>query len=290
MTADRAPGPPDDPPEEAVADPFDGIDPPILSAREAARRGLAGWPAPGEPFPPPPIPLPAGRGGDQVIPRPLRTTPGAPAPWADLPASARRSTLDEVRRTFAEIGPALRAEREGLPGLDRASAVLAPLYEDGGELHVVLTRRTWSLRSHQGEVSFPGGRQDEGEDLTGTALRESQEEVHLDPASVEIVGELDHLATVTSRSFIVPYVGALAARPHLVANPSEVEAVLHVPVAELLDPAIFREERWEFPGGYTRPIFFFELVGDTVWGATGAMLRQLLGLMTRTLGRGDLGH
>jgi hypothetical protein len=63
-----------------------------------------------------------------------------------------------------------------------------------------------------------------------------------------------------------------------------------VPVAELLDPAIYREERWTFPWAEDRPIFFFELVGDTVWGATGAMLRQLLGFVTGTLGRGDLSH
>jgi hypothetical protein len=66
--------------------------------------------------------------------------------------------------------------------------------------------------------------------------------------------------------------------------------VLHVPVAELLDPAIFREETWTFPWAEDRPIFFFELVGDTVWGATGAMLRQLLGLVTGTVARGELDH
>ena len=66
--------------------------------------------------------------------------------------------------------------------------------------------------------------------------------------------------------------------------------MLHVPLAELLDPAIFREEIWTFPGGYDRPIYFFELVGDTVWGATAALLRQLLGMVTGTLGRGDLDH
>ena len=141
-------------------------------------------------------------------------------------------------------------------------------------------------------MSFPGGRQDDGdEDLWPTALREAHEEIALDPAAVERIGELDHLATVTSRSFIVPYVGALAAAgPTTVANPAEVSAVLHVPVAELLDPAIFREERWTFPWAEDRPIFFFELVGDTVWGATGAMLRQLLGLVTGTVARGQLDH
>ena len=276
--------------EEAVSDPIDGYDPPVISAREAARRGMAGFPRPGEDFPPPPVPVPAGRGGDQIIPRPLTALAGRPAPWAHLPVEARRPRLDDVRRALDAAGPAMRSERELSPDIDRASAVLAPLYEDGGELHVVLTRRTWNLRSHSGEVSFPGGGQDEGEDLWQTALREAHEEIALDPSSVEPIGELDHLATVTSRSFIVPYVGALPGRPDTSPNPDEVSAVLHVPVAELLDPAIYREERWHLPWAEDRPIFFFELVGDTLWGATAAMLRQLLGLVTGTLTRGQLDH
>lgn len=281
----------DDAFEDAVADPVDGYDPPVISARDAARQGMPGWPAPGEAFPPPPLPVPEGRGGDQVIPRPLNATAGRPAPWADLPAELRRPSLSEVRTALAAAGPAHRSERETLPEIDRASAVLAPLYEVDGELHVILTRRTWEMRSHSGEVSFPGGREDVGDvDLWHTALREAQEEIALDPALVTPIGELDHLATVTSHSFIVPYVGALPDRPPTTANPSEVSAVLHVPVAELLDPAIFREERWTFPWGVDRPIFFFELVGDTVWGATGAMLRQLLGLVTGTVARGQLDH
>jgi 8-oxo-dGTP pyrophosphatase MutT (NUDIX family) len=282
---------PEDPLEEAVADPIDGFDPPVLSAREAARQGMPGWPGPGEDFPPPPIPVPDGRGGDQIIPRPLAVQAGGPAPWAELPPERRRPTLDDVRRALSAAGPAHRSERELLPDIDRASAVLAPLYEHDGDLYVILTRRTWNMRSHSGEVSFPGGGQDEDDaDLWETALRESREEIALDTADLELIGELDHLATVTSRSFIVPYVAALSARPDTTANPFEVSAVLHVRVAELLDPAIFREERWDLPWGEDRPLFFFELVGDTVWGATGAMLRQLLGLVTGTLGRGDLEH
>lgn len=283
---------PVDPPEEAVADPVDGYDPPVLSARQAAEGGMPGWPAPGEPFPGPTAPVPDGRGGAQVIPRPLTARPGGPAPWAHLSPEQRRPSLDDVRRTLAASGPAWMSERELLPEVDRASAVLAPLYEVDGELHVVLTRRTWNLSSHQGEVSFPGGRQDPTDaDLWQTALREAREEIALDTSSVECIGELDHLATITSRSFIVPYVGALPeGRPATTANPGEVGLVLHVPIAELLDPAHFREERWTFPWDDDRPIFFFELVGDTVWGATGAMLRQLLGLVTGTLERGQLGH
>jgi 8-oxo-dGTP pyrophosphatase MutT (NUDIX family) len=283
---------PVDPPEEAVADPIGAGDPPVLSARQAAAEGMPGWPEPGEPFPPPTAPIPAGRGGEQVIPRPLNARPGRPAPWVDLPAERRRPTLADVRAALEASGPPRASERELLPEIDRASAVLAPLYEADGELHVVLTRRTWNLSSHQGEVSFPGGRQDTADpDLWHTALREAREEIALDTTEVECIGELDHLATITSRSFIIPYVGALPPRrPDTNPNPGEVSAVLHVPVAELLDPVIYREERWTFPWAEDRPIFFFELVGDTVWGATGAMLRQLLGLVTGTLARGELDH
>jgi 8-oxo-dGTP pyrophosphatase MutT (NUDIX family) len=234
--------------------------------------------------------VPEGRGGDQIIPRPLNARPGRPAPWAELSPELRRPRLDDVRQALRAAGPPMRSERETMPGIDRAAAVLAALYEEQDELFVVLTRRTWELRAHSGEVSFPGGRQDDGEDLWQTALREAREEIALDATGIEVLGELDHLATITSRSFIVPFVAALPGRPHTTANPAEVSAVLHVPVAELLDPTIFREERWTFPWAEDRPIFFFELVGDTVWGATGAMLRQLLGLATGTLQRGQLDH
>lgn len=188
---------------------------------------------------------------------------------------------------MAAQGPPVRSPREGT--VDRAAAVLAPLYEHDGETWVVLTRRSGALRVHSGEVSFPGGAQEHGEDLTDTATREACEEVGLDPSLVEVIGELDHLSTITSNSFIVPYVAALPARPTLAPNPGEVDAVLHVRLSELLDPATFREERWDL-FGTERPMWFFELVGDTVWGATAAMLRQLLGFATGTVGRGQLGH
>ena len=147
---------PDHPLEEAVADPVDGVDPPLVSAREAARQGMPGWPEPGEDFPPPTSPLLVGRGGEQIIPRPLNAVSGRAAPWAHLPDDLRHPTLADVRSALTAAGPAMRSERESMPGIDRAAAVLAPLYEHDGELHVVLTRRTWEMRSHSGEVSFPG--------------------------------------------------------------------------------------------------------------------------------------
>lgn len=218
-------------------------------------------------------------GGAQFIPRPESSRPGRPAPWAGVAPDAVDLTLDGVRAALGRSGRPRPSRLEGT-GV-RASAVLAPLYEDAGRVHVVLTRRAQHLRSHRGEVSFPGGGQELGEDLRTTALRESHEETGLDPSSVEIIGELDHLETITSRSFIIPYVGALPGPPSLEPNPHEVEKILHVPLAELLAPGVFREERWGLPP-LDRPIYFFEIVGDTIWGATAFMLRNFLAVLTGT--------
>ncbi|WP_208026722.1 NUDIX hydrolase [Rhabdothermincola sediminis] len=192
---------------------------------------------------------------------------------------ARHLTLEGIRASLAAGGPPRPSLLEGT-GV-RASAVLAPLYELDGEVHVVLTRRAQHLRSHRGEVSFPGGGQEPGEDLLDTALREACEETGLDRSAVEIICELDHLQTVTSRSFIVPFVGVLPGRPTLEPNPAEVELILHVPLDELLLDGVYREERWGLPP-LDRPIYFFEIVGDTIWGATAHMLRNLLALATGT--------
>lgn len=216
------------------------------------------------------------RGGPQVIPRPPGTRQGGPAPWAHLPVDERRVDLEALRRCFTgRVGApsAVEGHEEVAP-----SAVLAAFWEHDGGLEVLLTRRSQGLRAHKGEVAFPGGRIDPGESRAGAALREAGEEVGLDPAGVEVLGELDHLMTVTSRSFIVPLVAVLpGGRPRsLVPNPGEVDAILFVPVEELLLDEVYREERWTWDRE-ERGIFFFELVGDTVWGATAAMLRHLLG-------------
>lgn len=224
----------------------------------------------------------------QVIPRPHGARPGAPAPWARLHDDVGRLGITDVRAALADTGPARRSPREG--SVNRAAAVLAPLFDVEGEAHVILTRRTTSMRAHAGELSFPGGAQDPGETLEDTARREAFEEIALDRGEAEIIGELDHLTTISSSSIIVPYVGALATPPHdLVANLTEVDAILEVPLTQLLDPSIFHEELWPIFGGL-HPVVFFELGEDLLWGATAAMVRQLLGFLTGTVGRGELGH
>jgi 8-oxo-dGTP pyrophosphatase MutT (NUDIX family) len=239
-------------------------------------------PAQGMPLGPPDLI----RGGPQLIPRPVDWRPGAPPPWAGLPDDVRRPDLGAVRAAVrsapppTEQVPAPLLPSAGPP--ERSSAVLAAIYDHLGEPHVLLTRRSWTLRAHRGEVSFPGGRSEPHDaDLIATALRETSEEVGIDPTTVEIVGQLDPLVTVSSRSFIAPYVGILPGLPAVRPDPREVEEVRHVALSELLSDGVYREEIWRREG-FERPLYFFELHGDTVWGATASMLRQLLCIVTRT--------
>jgi 8-oxo-dGTP pyrophosphatase MutT (NUDIX family) len=146
------------------------------------------------------------------------------------------------------------------------------------ELHVLLTRRSWGLRTNSGEMAFPGGRCELDESTRDAAVREAWEETALDPEGVETLGELDHLTTVTRRAYIVPQVAVIEAPMDLRANPAEVEQILPVPVSELLRSDVYREEQWGVPGQH-RPIYFFELIGNTVWGATAAILRQCLAML-----------
>ncbi len=157
--------------------------------------------------------------------------------------------------------------------------MLCALFEEDGQAHVVLTRRSSRLRSHTHQVSFPGGRLDPGEDPLDAALREAQEEVGLDPGDVTLLGRLSALTTVANPAPITPFVGALPGRPELQPNPAEVERAFTVPLVELTDPEVYREEIWTFPDGSERSMQFFELIGDTVWGATARMLTELLDLV-----------
>lgn len=212
---------------------------------------------------------------------------GGPA-WAHLGAAhPEPADVALVRRALAVAPPDIGGDPPGLalpaelPGRRaRPAAVLCALWDEpapaGPAAHVLLTRRSRRLRTHTGEVSFPGGRLEPGEEPLAAALREAHEETGLDPGLVEVVGTLSPVTTPTSGAGITPFVGVLPGRPATAPNPAEVDAVLLVPLAELWAPGVHREERWPVAGGGSHAVTFFELVGDTVWGATARMLRELL--------------
>ena len=221
-------------------------------------------------------PLPSSQwrgGGSQRIPRPQGWSYGSNAPWADRVGSLSADDVVTavVRRANTAVPIDLIAPIDTL----RSSAVLVAITDGSDGAEVLLTRRSEALRSHRGEISFPGGRVDAGETFEAAALREAHEEVALDPSVVQLRGRLDPIATMVSRSFIVPVVATVDQKPTLSPAADEVDRIMWVPLVELARADTFREEIWDF-GGQRRPIFFFELDDETIWGATARMLHQLL--------------
>lgn len=160
------------------------------------------------------------------------------------------------------------------------AAVLVGIRE-GVQPRLVLTVRTDNLQSHAGQVAFPGGRSEpQDHDALATALRESEEEIGLDRSLVTPLGYLDRFETI-SGFCITPVVARIASNARLYPAPDEVAEVFEVPLAFLLDPANLRRYTMEFRG-HQRPMVEFVHAGHRIWGATAAMLCNLLQRMDRT--------
>lgn len=159
------------------------------------------------------------------------------------------------------------------------AAVLIGL-RDGVQPRLVLTVRTDHLQAHAGQVAFPGGRTDptDGNALT-TALRESEEEIGLDRSLVTPLGYLDCFETISGYC-ITPVVARIAAEAQLYPAPDEVAEVFEVPLAFFLEPANLRRYTMDFRG-HRRPMVEFVHGGHRIWGATAAMLLNLLQRMGR---------
>ena len=154
------------------------------------------------------------------------------------------------------------------------AAVLVPMYGWPNRPGLVFTERRSDLRRHAGEISFPGGRQDEpDEDLRSTALREAQEEIGLDPAQVELAGALPPIGTYVTSYKVHPFVGLIPEGLPLEPNPAEVATVLTFELEKLRGAyAMRRLVRRGVP--VRTPTF--EVDGYLIWGATGRILRDLL--------------
>ena len=150
-----------------------------------------------------------------------------------------------------------------------------PLYDDAeGVTRVILTKRPLTMPTHAGHLAFPGGRPDDGDGgPVGTALREAEEEVGLDPASVEVLGFLPAIHTIEYSLLVVPVVGWIDSVPELRPSPREVDKVLEPPLDGFTNEVGWRFETWR-----DRKVWFFDVDGEVLWGATAHMVRQLVGL------------
>jgi 8-oxo-dGTP pyrophosphatase MutT (NUDIX family) len=160
------------------------------------------------------------------------------------------------------------------------AAVLVPLYEDSaGALHAVFTRRRHDLRRHAGEISFPGGRRDDGEALLDCALREAHEEVGLPPQDVTIVGALPPTPTFVTNYAIYPFVGLIEAGFAWVMQHTEVAEILELRLDDLR--AGYGERRLVRRGiPFRTPTY--EADGHVIWGATARIVGDLLRLTATT--------
>ncbi|MGD1992481.1 MAG: CoA pyrophosphatase [Anaerolineae bacterium] len=185
-----------------------------------------------------------------------------PGTWAQVTMAPRPRTL----RPAEGVAP-------------RQAGVLLLLYPVDGVPHLVLTVRTPDLNHHSGQISLPGGGwEDQDPSLQETALRETQEELGIDVAQMEVLGPLTPLYVPPSNNCVYPFVAAASRRPEFHPDPLEVADLLEVPLSLLADPATRREEEWVWRGAPLHVPFY--AVGEhRVWGATAVILAEFLALL-----------
>lgn len=185
-----------------------------------------------------------------------------------LPGSAaHRLVMSYVRDDAATVRRSGQVYKEG--------AVLMLLYPEGTEWNTALILRPTYEGVHSGQVAFPGGRREEqDEDLSFTALREAQEEVGIDPETVQLIGELSEVYIPPSNYIVRPYIGFVDYRPQWKPDPREVAKVLEYDASSFLHAQAIREEKIRMSNGAHLKVGAFSEGQHIIWGATAMMLAE----------------
>ena len=187
--------------------------------------------------------------------------------------SGMAGQLDRLHRLLHER---VRRGIDVAPPLMRAG-VLIPLLPRSDSVELLFTRRTDTVLTHKGQISFPGGQQEDADvETVETALRECYEEIGLEPSRVTVLGELDDVFTSVSGFVITPVVGLVDGYiDDLRPAPDEVKSLLMVPLTTLLQPDVHTTETRAFEGQRYR-IHYYTVGDDVIWGATGRIVYQFL--------------
>ena len=179
---------------------------------------------------------------------------------------------EQLRRALAAYQPGLVEDEPGA----WPAAVLFLLYEHEGRVHTLFQKRTDKVDAHKGQISLPGGGRDpEDADLVATALRETHEEIGVDPTHIEILGAIDQIKTI-SNFVVTPYIGWLSHYPYRwTFSDDEVAYLLEVPLDHLRDPANFVPDR-RLVNGREIIVPSYQWRDDLIWGATGRMVSNFL--------------
>ncbi|MBO0951015.1 NUDIX hydrolase [Fibrella forsythiae] len=187
-----------------------------------------------------------------------------------LPGEAAHRKMASSARTKLGIRPNERTRR---------SAVLILFYPYQSQIFLPLILRPQYDGVHAGQMAFPGGREERTDrDLTQTALREAQEEIGIKVQDVTVLGQLTELFIPPSNFYVQPIVGMLNSRPDFYPDPREVDAVIEVNLATLLDETIVGDSQIEVRGVMVDAPFY-QIEGHRVWGATAMMIAELLEVM-----------
>lgn len=185
----------------------------------------------------------------------------------------RRSDILTARRLAAEVGS--QPSFVGQPAPLMQAAVLVPLVARPEGMTVLLTQRTAHLMHHGGQISFPGGRLEPGDaDPQAAALRETEEEIGLPRASVDLIGRLDDYVTMTG-FHITPVVGLLHPPLSFAPDDFEVAEIFEVPLSFVMDPANHKTDSRLLPTGEKRWFYAIPYHQRYIWGATAGMLVNL---------------
>jgi 8-oxo-dGTP pyrophosphatase MutT (NUDIX family) len=187
------------------------------------------------------------------------------------------TTAELAALTRARLGGRARRTVVGGP-LVKAAVLVLIVERDGPAL--VFTKRTETVGSHRGQISFPGGRVDPADaGFLEAALRETEEEIALPAGVVDPLGALDDTETVATQFVITPWVGLVREAVTWKPDGHEIERVIEVPFARLAAPGALRVEHWE-RGGILREMYFWDLAGgDVIWGATARILKHYLDVL-----------